>query len=136
MIHGDICRPLFEVTHRVASRRHHTTQQLARFRYRTCRTIDKARLHSAPGFHEAGAIFGRERTDVKRFDALRTPLECRFRMPPATVLLHGPSIFGASELSLESLRPALSEQEDCSHDGHDYDDQSNNQCQLCCVQSC
>ncbi len=70
MIHRYICRTLFKVTDWIASRGHYIAQQCVRFRDRTRRPVHEARLDSAPGFQETGAIARRERPDMKSFDSL------------------------------------------------------------------
>ena len=102
------CRPLFEVADRIPPRRHHITQQLVRFRYRTGGTVNEARLHPAPGLDEARAIGCRERPNVKPLDSLCPPFEPGFPVPPATAVLHGAGVFSATELSPQSFSPALS----------------------------
>lgn len=125
MIHGDICRPLFKVTYRIAPRGQHITQQLVRFGYRTGRAVNEARLDSAPGLYEARTIACRERPDVKPFDSMCALFEPGFRMLPVAALLHGASIFRAAELSAESLRPALSLQKQRGDGCNNNHDKSN-----------
>jgi len=48
MIHGDICRPLFKVTYRIATGGHHVAQELVRFGDCTGGTVNKTGLDSAP----------------------------------------------------------------------------------------
>src|SRR5579864_503537 len=110
MIHGDICRPLFKVTYRIAPRGHHVTQQLVRFSYRTGGAVNEARLDSAPGLYEARTIACSERPDVKPLDSLCALFEPGFGVPPIAALLHGAIIFSAPELSAQSFSPALSVQ--------------------------
>ena len=121
MVHGDIRRPLFKVTYRIATRGHHITQQLVRFRYRTGGAVNEARLDSAPGLHEARAIACRERPDMTRLDSLCALFEPGFRMPPFAAFLHGASILSATELSAQSFGSALSmqnERGDASNENH------------------
>jgi hypothetical protein len=125
MIHGDICRPLFKITYRIAARGHHITQQLVRCRYRTGGAVNEARLDSAPGLYEARTIAGCERPDVKTLDSLCTPVEPGFRLPPGTAFLYGAGIFSATELAAQSFGPALSEKEqrrDARNHNHDDSD--------------
>jgi hypothetical protein len=61
MIHGDIRGPLFKVTDRIASRRHHITPQAVRCRYGAGGAVNEARLNTAPGIDEARAIASRQR---------------------------------------------------------------------------
>ena len=126
MIHRDICRPLFEVTYRIAPRGHHITQKLVRFRYGTGRAVNKARLDSAPGLDEARAVGCRKRLDVKLLDSLRALFEPGFGMPPVAAFLHGASIFSATELSAQSCSAALpvhkERRDGCHENRHDSDD--------------
>jgi hypothetical protein len=95
---------------------------LVRFRYRTGRAVNEARLDSAPGLYEARTIACRERPDVKLLDSLSALFEPGFRMPPVAACLHGASIFSATELCAQSLRPALSvpkERGDACRENHD-----------------
>jgi hypothetical protein len=122
MIHGDICHLLFKVTYRIASRGHHITQQLVRFRYCTGGAVNEACLDSAPGLYEARTIACCKRPDVKLLNSLCAPFEPGFRMPPVAAFLHGPSIFSITELSAQSFSPALSMQEesgDACNESHD-----------------
>jgi hypothetical protein len=95
---------------------------LVGFRYRTGRAVHEARLDSAPGLYEARTITCRERPDVELFDSLCALFEPGFRMPPVAACLHGASIFSATELCAQPLRPALSmpkERGDACHENHD-----------------
>jgi hypothetical protein len=126
MIYGDICRPLFKVTDRIAPRGHHITQQLVRFRYRTGGVVNEARLDSAPGLYEARTIACRERPDVKPLDSLCALFESGFPMPPVTAFLHGASILSATELCAQSFSPALSlqkERGDACNENHNKCDE-------------
>jgi hypothetical protein len=108
MIHGDICRPLFKVTYRIAPRGHHITQQLVRFGYGAGGAVNEVRLDPVPGLYEARTIACRERPDVKPLDSLSALFEPGFRMPPVAAFFHGPSIFSITELGAQSFSPALS----------------------------
>jgi hypothetical protein len=70
VIHGDICRPLIEVTERVATRGHYIAQQLVGCHHRTGGAVNEACLDFPPGRQEACAITGRKRPDAKPVDAL------------------------------------------------------------------
>jgi hypothetical protein len=112
MIHRDICRPLFKIAYRVAPCGHHVTQQLIRFRYRTGRPVDKARLHASPSLYEARPIGCREWPDVKPLHSFCTLLKPGFRMPPVAAYFHGASIFSSTELGAKSLSLPLSVQKE------------------------
>jgi hypothetical protein len=112
MIHGDIRRPLFKVTYWIATRGHHITQELVRFRYGSRRSVNEARLDSLPGLYKACPVTCRERLDVQPLDSLCSFFECGFRMPPVAAFLYGALIFSSSELSAKSFSPALSVQEE------------------------
>jgi hypothetical protein len=125
MIHGNICRPLFKVTYRIAPRGHHITQQPVRFRYSSGGTVDEARLDYVPGLYEARTIACCERPNMKPLDALCALFEPGFRMPLAA-LLHGASIFSATELSAQSGSPPLSMQKERGDAcGENHGDESN-----------
>jgi hypothetical protein len=108
MGHGDICRPLFKITYRIAPRGHHITQQLVRFPDRTGGAVNEARLDSAPGLYEAFTIACRERPNVKPLDSLSALFEPGFRLSPIAPFLHRASILSGAELSAQSCSPALS----------------------------
>jgi len=121
MIHGDICRPLFEVTYRIAARGHHIGQQLVGLGYRASGAVNKPRLDPAPGLHEARTITHPERPDVESLDSLFALVEPGFRMPPAPPFLHGAGVLNATELRAQSCRAALSENnppDDSSNHNH------------------
>ena len=121
MIDGDVRRPLFKVTDRIAARGHHIAQQQVGFCDRTGGPVDKARLDSAPGIHEARAISCRERPDMQSLDSLQAVFEAGFPMPPVAAFLHGASIFSASELGAQLFRVALPVQKqrgDACQDNH------------------
>ena len=127
VIHGDIRRPLIEVTYRIATRGHHIAQQLVRGHYRTGGAVNEARLDVAPGRYEACTIACRERPDAKPFDSLCALVERGFRMPPVAAFLHGASIFGATELSAQSCSPAFSVQKERDEACNEDHDESNGQ---------
>ncbi|MGA2591856.1 MAG: hypothetical protein ABSH32_18245 [Bryobacteraceae bacterium] len=112
MIHRDICRPLFKIAYRVAPCGHHVAQQLIRFRHRTGRPVDEARLDASPSLYKARPIGCREWPDVKPLHSFCTLLESGFRMPAVAAYLHGASIFSSAELSAKSLSLPLSVQKE------------------------
>src|SRR5579862_8120305 len=108
VVHGYIRGALLKVGYRIASRGHHIAKQLVGLRYRTGGAVDEPRLDSAPRLHEAHTIACRERADVESLDSFGTLLQDGLRVPHATVFLHGPSIFLATEPRAQFFGPALS----------------------------
>ena len=125
MIHGDICRPLFKVTYRIAPRGHHITQQLVRFGYGAGGAVNEVRLDPVPGLYEARTIACRERTDVKPLDALCALFQLGFRMPLVAAFLHGAIVFSVTELSAQSYSPALPVRKKRDDTRSGYHDESN-----------
>src|SRR4030095_3007994 len=113
MVHGDISCTLFKITYRITTCRHHSTQQLVGFGYRTRGAVYEPRLDSAPGVTEARTILRRDRPNVETLDSFGAPFECSFRMPTVSAFLHGAGIFSATELASQSFGPALSSKEQC-----------------------
>jgi len=107
VIHRDICSPLLKVADRIASSSHHVAQQLVGLGYGAGRSVNEARLDSAPGLYKARAIAFGERPDVKCLDPLCAPFERGFRIPTA-VLLDSACVFSAAELSAQPFSAALS----------------------------
>src|ERR1700693_3603077 len=108
MIHRNVRSTLLKVGYWIATRGHHVSQQLVRFRYCPGRCINKPRLHLAPRFYEARVIGWREWPDVETFDSFFALFEPGFRMPPAATFFQRAVILGASEPRAQSCRPALS----------------------------
>ena len=105
MIYGDIRRPLFKVTYRIAPGRHYVAQQLIRVRHRAGGAVNKASLDSPPGLYETRPIACREGLDMKLFDSLCSLFEPGFRLAHAAAFLYGAGVFSATELSPQSFSP-------------------------------
>jgi hypothetical protein len=133
MIYRDIRCHLFKVTYWIATRRHHIAQKLVRFRNRAGGAVNEARLDSAPGLKEAGAIGCRERPNVKPLDSLRTLLQSSLAVAPVATFFQSARVFRATELSAQFFSPPVSKQkENANASGENYK-QPNNQRYFCCT---
>ncbi len=111
MIHRNICRTLFKITHWIATRGHHIAQQSVGVGYRASGAVNESRLDSAPGVDKTRPIAGSKRPDMQGLHSVRALIERRFCLPPAPAFFQCASIFGATKLSAQLLRPAFSAEE-------------------------
>src|ERR1051326_3459829 len=109
MVHGNICRPLFKVTYRIAAGGHHIADQLISLRNRPSGAVNESRLNPAPRLNETRTVTWGERADVQTLHPLCALFESGFRMPPAAVFLQSTVIFSATKLSAQPSSAALSE---------------------------
>src|SRR5580704_3081679 len=108
MVHGDIRRALFEITHGITACGHYVAEQLIGLCDRFFWVIHELGLDRAPGRDIALTVACRERTDGKSFNTFFSLFEPGFGLAPASAFLDGTRIFG-SEPSLQSLGFALPE---------------------------
>ena len=128
VVHGNIRRPLFKVSYRIAAGRHHIAQKLVGFRYRTPGAVNEPPLDVAPRLGEPRPIVRGKRTDVESLDSLITPIELCLRMTPAPATCQGAGILGATKLRAQPFRPAPAENQQpgnaCNHNHPECNDQT------------
>src|SRR3954464_9812809 len=124
MLDGDIGRPLLEVVDRVATIPHDALHQVVRFRYRSRRIVDEARLRRLPLLAVAPARIVRQRPELELFVTLLTLRELAFGLPATAGLLQLAVVLRA-EAILQRARPTRAQRapqhpdnDDRGHDGN------------------
>jgi hypothetical protein len=93
MIHGDIRRALFKLTHGITARGHYIAEQLVGLSYRSFGVVNELCLNLAPGCDIDLPVAWRERPDGETLDAFFSLLEPGFPLPSAPAFLDGAGIF-------------------------------------------
>jgi muconolactone delta-isomerase len=83
VIHRDVSRTAFEITHGVATLKHQLTDQLVRLDDNPLGIIDEAALQDFPRFTEPGGFGRRQRHDIETFNAFFARLELRLGLGAA-----------------------------------------------------
>src|SRR3954453_11663796 len=124
MLDGDVGGPLLEVVDRIATLPHDALHQVARFRYRSRRIVDEARLRFLPLLDVALARIVRKRPELELVVTLLTLRELAFGLATTAgllqlaVVLRAEAILQRARSTRAHRAPHHSDNDDRCHDGN------------------